>query len=50
MATQNLEVNFAYTYLDVSNPQIGLREGGHTLFGEYDANINLYGVSAKYNF
>jgi long-chain fatty acid transport protein len=50
MATQNLEVNFAYTYLDVSNPQIGLRDGGHTLFGEYDANINLYGVSAKYNF
>jgi long-chain fatty acid transport protein len=49
-ATQNLEVNFAYTYLDVSNPQIGLREGGHTLFGEYDATINLYGVSAKYNF
>ncbi|MFC3814376.1 OmpP1/FadL family transporter [Lysobacter sp. GCM10012299] len=50
MATQNLEVNFAYTYLDVSNPQIGLRDGGHTLFGEYDATINLYGVSAKYNF
>lgn len=49
-ATQNLEVNFAYTYLDVSNPQVGLQDGGHTLFGEYDATINLYGVSAKYNF
>ncbi|MFC3551281.1 OmpP1/FadL family transporter [Lysobacter cavernae] len=50
-ATQSLEVNFAYTYLDAGNPQIDLADAqGHTLVGEYDANVSLYGISAQYKF
>lgn len=50
-ATPNLEVNFAYTYLDLDTPRIDLLDGaGHRLSGEYDASINLYGISARLSF
>ncbi|RPE75964.1 long-chain fatty acid transport protein [Vulcaniibacterium tengchongense] len=50
-ATPNLELNFAYTYLKADTPQVNLADAqGHRLVGEYDASINLYGVSAQYKF
>lgn len=50
-ATPNLEVNFAYTYLDLDTPRIDLTNAaGHRVVGEYDASINLYGVSARLAF
>ncbi|MDR7135032.1 long-chain fatty acid transport protein [Lysobacter niastensis] len=50
-ATPSLEVNFAYTYIDLDTPSVELVDGqGHHLAGEYDASTNLYGVSAKLAF
>lgn len=50
-ATPKLEVNFAYTYLELDTPRIDLIDGaGHHLVGEYDASIHLYGVSTRLSF
>lgn len=50
-ATANLEMNFAYTYLDLDTPRIDLTDSaGHHMTGEYDASITLYGVSARLSF
>jgi long-chain fatty acid transport protein len=49
-----LEVNFAYTYIKPDTPKIGLitppQQGGHRLFGEFDGDANLLGVSGQYRF
>jgi long-chain fatty acid transport protein len=49
-----LEVNFAYTYIKPDTPKIGLitppQQGGHRLFGEFDGDANLLGISGQYRF
>lgn len=51
---EELEVNFAYTYLDLDTPEIGIttppEQGGHSLFGTYDAEVQLFGISGQYHF
>ena len=49
-----LQVNFAYTHIKPDTPQIGIitpaAAGGQRLFGSYDSNVNIVGVSAQYSF
>lgn len=49
--SEQLEINGAYTYIQPDEPKIGIRDTqGHVLFGEYDSDVNLFGVSARYKF
>ncbi|MDQ3206851.1 MAG: OmpP1/FadL family transporter [Pseudomonadota bacterium] len=49
-----LGVSFAYTRIVPDTPQIGIitppAAGGQRLFGSFDSEVNLYGVSAQYRF
>jgi len=49
-----LDVNFAYTRINPDTPQIGIitpaAQGGQRLFGEFEGQADLYGVSAQYRF
>ncbi|AWV08720.1 OmpP1/FadL family transporter [Marilutibacter maris] len=52
--SEALEVNFAYTYLDPDTPNIGIitppQAGGQRLFGSFDGDAHLFGVSGQYRF
>ncbi len=52
MASEALEVNAGYTRILVDDPTINDPENssGAHLVGEYDADVNLFGVSAQYRF
>ena len=49
-----LQVNFAYTHIKPDMPQIGIvtpvAEGGQRLFGSFESDVNLLGLSAQYSF
>jgi len=49
-----LGVSLAYTRIMPDRPQIGIvtpaAQGGQRLFGSYDSDVNLFGVSAQYAF
>jgi len=51
-ASEALEVNAGYTHIFVDDPTInGIHSSSNsTLTGVYDADVNLYGVSAQYRF
>lgn len=48
------EMNFAYTYIDPDTPEIGIitppQAGGQRLFGTFDGDAHLFGVSGQYRF
>ena len=49
--SEHIEINAAYTRIQPDTPQIGIRDTqGHVLFGEYDSDVNLFGVSGRYRF
>ena len=52
--SSNWEVNAGYTRINTDDPSINLTPSlatsGSTLIGQYDATVNLYGVSAQYRF
>lgn len=49
--SEQLEINGAYTRIQPDTPKIGIRDSqAHVLFGEYDSDVNLFGVSARYKF
>lgn len=49
--SEHLEINGAYTRIQPDTPKIGIVDGQrHVLFGEYDSDVNLFGVSAQYKF
>jgi long-chain fatty acid transport protein len=52
MASEALEVNAGYTRILVDDPSINDPENssGAHLVGQYDADVNLFGVSAQYRF
>ncbi|MBC7991016.1 MAG: outer membrane protein transport protein, partial [Luteimonas sp.] len=52
MASEALEVNAGYTRILVDDPSINDPENssGAHLVGKYDADVNLFGVSAQYRF
>ncbi|MBC7990664.1 MAG: outer membrane protein transport protein [Luteimonas sp.] len=52
MASEALEVNAGYTRILVDDPTINDPENssGAHLVGKYDADVNLFGVSAQYRF
>ncbi|MBW3550219.1 MAG: outer membrane protein transport protein [Proteobacteria bacterium] len=49
-----LDINLAYTHIKPDEPQIAITTppaaGGQRLFGSFDSEVNLYGVSAQYRF
>jgi long-chain fatty acid transport protein len=49
-----LDISLAYARIEPDTPQVGIitppQAGGQRLFGEYEGNANLYGVSAQYKF
>ncbi|HZH42537.1 MAG TPA: porin [Lysobacter sp.] len=53
---EQLEVSFAYTRIEPDEPRVGIVTpattpgGGRTLFGSYESDVNLFGVSAQYKF
>ncbi len=52
--SEQLGVSCAYTRIMPDRPQIGIitppAQGGQRLFGSYDSDVNLLGVSAQYRF
>lgn len=52
--SEQLGVSFAYSRIVPDRPQIGIitppAQGGQRLFGSYDSDVNLFGVSAQYKF
>lgn len=52
--SEHLEFNVAYTRIQPDEPQVGIitpqAEGGQRLFGNYDSDVNLFGVSGQYRF
>lgn len=52
--SEALEFNIAYTRIQPDEPKIGIitpaAQGGQRLFGSYDSDVNLLGVSAQYSF
>lgn len=52
--SDNLEFNVAYTRIVPDEPQVGIitppAQGGQRLFGSYDSDVNLFGVSGQYKF
>lgn len=52
--SEQLDLNFAYTRIQPDKPQIGIitapAAGGQRLFGSFESEVNLYGVSAQYRF
>ena len=50
-ATESLEVNAAYTRIKPNTPRIRTTNSfGHTLVGEYESGVNLFGLSAQLKF
>ncbi len=50
-ASDSLEVTGAYSFLDPDTPKIGnIDSTRHTLFGEYDSSVHLFGVSGQFKF
>lgn len=48
--SEAFDVNFAYTRIEPRDPKIDTTSGGSRVFGDYDGNANLFGVSAQYRF
>lgn len=51
-ASEALEVSAAYTRIFVDDPEISgiVSSSGSTLTGTYDADVNIFGLSAQYKF
>ena len=49
-ATEALEVNFGYTWLEPDAPRVDITARGSHLAGPFDGHADLYGVSAQYKF
>lgn len=51
-ASEALEVSAAYTRIFVDDPEISgiVSSSGSTLTGSYDADVNIFGLSAQYRF
>jgi long-chain fatty acid transport protein len=50
-ASDSLEVTGAYTFIDPDTPKIGINDSSrHTIFGEYESSVNLFGVSGQFKF
>lgn len=50
-ASDALEVTGAYTFIDPDTPKIGINDSSrHTLFGEFDSSVHLFGVSGQFKF
>jgi long-chain fatty acid transport protein len=50
-ASDSLEISGAYTFIDPDTPKIGINDSSrHTIFGEYDSSVHLYGVSGQFKF
>jgi long-chain fatty acid transport protein len=50
-ASDALEISGAYTFIDPDKPKIGINDSSrHTIFGEYDSSVHLYGVSGQFKF
>lgn len=48
--SDNLEFSFAFTHLKPDTPHIGIDGGSYKLYGEFEGDADLYGVSAQYKF
>jgi long-chain fatty acid transport protein len=48
--SEAFDVNFAYTRIEPRDPKIDTISGGSRVFGDFDGNANLFGVSAQYRF
>jgi long-chain fatty acid transport protein len=52
--SETWELNAGYTRINVDDPTVNLQPSlatsGSTLTGTYDANVNLWGISAQYRF
>lgn len=50
-ASESLEVNAAYTYIRPNTPRVSTTNSfRHTLSGEYESSVNLFGLSAQLKF
>ncbi len=50
-ASDSMEVTGAYTFIDPDTPKIGINDSSrHTLFGEYESSVHLFGVSGQFKF
>lgn len=52
--SDHLTFDLAYTRINPDTPRIGIitpaAQGGQRLFGSYDSDVNLFGVSGQYRF
>jgi long-chain fatty acid transport protein len=48
--SDSLEFSFAYTHLKPDTPHIDIDGGTYRLFGEFEGDADLYGISAQYKF
>ena len=50
--SEHVEINASYTRIEPDSPKVGIIDAAnrHTLFGDYDSNVNLFGVSGRYSF
>ena len=49
-ASEALELNFGYTYLEPDAPHVDITARGSHLVGPFDGHADMYGVSAQYKF
>ena len=49
-ATEALELNFDYTWLQPDAPHVDITARGSHLAGSFDGHADMYGVSAQYKF
>lgn len=49
--SDSLDISAAYSRIEPDSPQIDRVDSqGHTLVGEYESDVNLFGISAQYRF
>ena len=48
--SDSLEFNFAFTHLKPDTPYIGVDGSSYRLYGEFEGDADLYGISAQYKF
>lgn len=49
--SEHVEINAAYTRIQPDEPKIGINDSTrHALYGKYNSDVNLFGVSGRYSF
>jgi long-chain fatty acid transport protein len=49
--SEKVEINAAYARIQPDKPKLGISDASRiSLFGDYDSDVNLFGVSGRYSF